>query len=100
VRRGTTPTIRVTTSIDISGFSRIVVTLKGDAEVDIEKDRLTFDGDNAKRFWFTLTQRETIDLGPVAEVQIRVVSAEGMARASDIGKLRFGRILKRGVLHA
>ena len=99
MRRGTTPTLRVTTTIDISQWARVIVTLKGDKQIDIEKDRLVFDENNPKRFWFTLTQKETLDVGALAEMQIRILSSDGVARASDIKTLRFGRILKWGVLN-
>ena len=49
MRRGTTPTIRLLTSEDLSAWDRVVVTLKGATEqLDFEKDRLEFSTDDDK----------------------------------------------------
>lgn len=97
MRRGTTPTLTFTPTIDVSGFARVVLTIMGsDRTLDIEKERMAFGDGNS--FTVTLTQEETLTLGGACEAQLRVASSDGSARASEIVSFRVGRILKNGVL--
>lgn len=97
MRRGTTPTLTFTPTIDVSGFARVVLTIVGsDRTLDIEKERMTFGEGNS--FTVTLTQDETLTLGGGCEAQLRVASSDGMARASEIVSFEVGRILKGGRL--
>lgn len=98
MRRGTTPTLTFTPTIDVSGFARVVLTIVGrDRTLDVEKDRMAFTGEG-NTFTVTLTQDETLSLGGPCEAQLRIVSSDGSARASEIVSFQVGRILKNGRL--
>lgn len=98
MRRGTTPTLTFTPTIDVSGYARVVLTIVGDRRtLDIEKDRMQFTGEGTT-FTVTLTQDETLTLGGTCEAQLRVASLDGSARASEIVTFDVGRILRNGRL--
>lgn len=104
MRRGTTPTLTITPTVlvdgeeqvlDLSGYDSVVLTFKnGGEEVDIAKDRLSFDEGVIA---VTLSQEETLAFCGFAEMQIRAMK-DGVAIASDIATVDFSRILMEGVL--
>lgn len=96
MRRGTTPTLTFTTDMDLTQFSRVILTLKGsNQQIDLEAERLSVASDSLS---CTLTQEETLRFKGSVEAQVRAISSEGTAVASDICKLDFKRILKEGVI--
>lgn len=103
MRRGTTPTIRVTVAdADITGM-RIYLTLEsGRTEITRENDSLEIsleDGDTV--ILCRLTQAETLAFKPGqrCEVQIRAIDNGGaVALASTIGSIPVDRILLDGEL--
>lgn len=99
MRRGTTPTI----SITVKGLSDIqidkayltlkqrgIVVEKTEADIEIDGDMLRA----------TLTQEETLGFmaGAKINVQLRVLSENGTAYASNIVTVPVGEILKDGVI--
>lgn len=104
MRRGTTPTIRLLTSEDLSGWDRVIVTLKGaTTQLDFEKDRLGFSEENGKYVAaLTLTQKETFELDKNFKIQVRMVSGkdeEEVAEATEIDTITLDPVLKDGVIH-
>lgn len=104
MRRGTTPTIRLLTSEDLSSWDRVIVTLKGaKTQLDFEKDRLGFSEEEGKYVAvLTLTQEETFELDKSFKIQVRMVSGEGaeeIADATEIDTVTIGPVLKDGVIH-
>lgn len=98
MRRGTTPTLNFTINNDLTGYARVILTLKGSGkQLDFESERLAVSSDSLS---VTLTQEETLGFRGNAEAQVRAVTSEGVAVASDICELDFGRILKEGVIDA
>lgn len=98
MRRGTTPTLVFTTDTDLTDYNRVILTLEcGGESFDFEGDRLGVTTDSLS---VTLTQAETLALGGIVEAQVRAVSTEGVAIASDICSLDVKRILKEGVINA
>lgn len=98
MRRGTTPTLTFKPSRDISGFARVVLTIKSSRRpLDFERDRMTFEDG---KFRITLTQEETLALCGPCEVQLRAVTSDGFAVASNIVSIDAERIIKQGVLEA
>lgn len=96
MRRGTTTTLSFTTTRDLSGFETVVLTIRNKGRnLDFWRDRLAFDEEG---FSLTLTQEETLSMAGTAEIQVRAVSADGVAVASDIAAVDVDRILKDGVL--
>lgn len=96
MRKGTTPLIKIHVNGDLTSFARVVVTMKGNKNTyDYENDRLSITEDTIS---FRMTQEETLSIGDNAEVQIRAVTADGVSISSGIGTVRFGRILKNGIL--
>lgn len=98
MRRGTTPTIPFQTSVDLSGYERVVLTIKSKGkakQVDIERDRLEFAEGG---FSVTLTQEETLAFSGKGECQVRFADASGYAGATSIAEIDFDRILKEGVI--
>lgn len=100
MRRGTTPTIPFEVSADLSGYARVVLTMRSRASgkrIDLERDRLSF---TEGGFEVTLTQEETLSMHGEAECQVRFADASGYAGATDIATVDFDRILREGVLDA
>ena len=97
MRQGTTPVIKLNVkNADLSQFARVVVTMKGNQNTyDFENDRLTITTDSVS---FRLSQEETFGVGDNAEIQIRAISSDGLAVASGVAIVRFGKVLKPGVL--
>lgn len=113
MRRGTTPTFRITVGQDVSGMSlylafkqrgeKVIVKRESEMAVSTE-DTIGSDGVTRTVTVLTvaLTQADTLKLKAreKCEVQLRAVRDGGStALASDIGTLSVGRILQDGELH-
>ena len=99
MRRGTTPTIKATVAgLQDIEIDEIFLTIK-QLGVEIEKTGgdIIVDGDEIST---TLTQQETLSLagGLRAAIQVRVLSRNGTAYATNIANLPVGIILKEGVI--
>ena len=107
MRRGTTPTIRITVDSDISELSihlalkcgRMLLEKKG-ADLDVSTDST---GQAVKTIVeCPLSQADTLGMsaGQKCEVQIRAIGANGaVALATNIGSIPVDRILQDGVLN-
>lgn len=96
MRRGTTPTITITTDIDLTNASNLFVTFKQGAYKRIEKtlEDVTVTEDSVS---FDLTQKETLllDAGVPVNVQIRATLGDSKL-ASNIMTTDVEAILKQG----
>lgn len=99
MRRGTTPTHIFTVEFDTSEITLLNVAYSQDGEVVVEKslDDCTIE---PNKIIVNLTEEDTLkftNLDSIVEIQLRV--GIGDARyASDIIKVRVGRLLKDGEL--
>lgn len=101
MRQGTTPTYTLT----ISGYDltdkTVFVTIKGKAKtITLTGERLSVSYDSGiSVIAFMLTQQETLAL-PLgqAEIQVRFIDAQGIAKATDIAPITIERILHNGVI--
>ena len=97
MRRGTTPTITCTVDYDFSTCEKVRLSVKsGCVRVDIDKANLAI---TATSIVATLTQEQTLSLtGVTASLQVRGVTADGIAVATDIKTLPIDAILDGEVL--
>ena len=100
MRRGTTPSIRITTNADLREAKQIWLTL-----VDAKKKELTIDKTGMTvgetELTAALTQAETLAFaeGKIS-VQLRALLADGTAIASNIVSAALADILKDGEINA
>lgn len=100
IRRATTPKQVFTFHIDdMSILDRILITYvqKGKIVLEREKDSLTIEDNTV---WFRLTQEETLSLRqkiPV-EIQVRALTNDGNALASNVFEVSVERVLNEEVL--
>ena len=96
MRRGTTPTITITTDIDLTPASNLFVTFKQGAYKRIEKtlEDVTVTEDSVS---FNLSQKETLllEAGTPVDVQIRASLGDSKL-ASNIMTTDVEAILKQG----
>lgn len=97
--RGTTPTLEFTIPFDTSQLSTAFVTLSQRGSIVLDK-ALSECGCEGNKLSVRLTQEETLELecDCITEIQIRAVTVNGDAIASDIMFERIDRILKDGVI--
>ena len=99
MNRGTTPTLVFDMPFDVSAFPKVWVTFgqQGREIFTIEKSACRITETSIET---TLTQDQTLKLkcGCNVEIQIRVLSSENVAMASNILKTSVDRILKDGVI--
>lgn len=105
ITRGTTPTITFTLTdddsktIDMSIYDELIVTIEDPQknQVDVKKDRFTFNEDFS--FDAKLTQEETLILrGGRLKVQLRAKAGDGTVIASCIQYCTMEEILKKEIL--
>lgn len=98
MRRGTTPTIIIDTEVDLTLYDAVWLTIEDNkgTEITIEDESLTITADSITA---TLTQEQTLALTAGAlYIQIRALSPDGIAIASDIMFCTLDSILKDGVI--
>ena len=99
MRRGTTPTITVSTDFDVDSCKSVWFTLRQrDVEITKEKGDMLITDDG---FSVTLTQEDTLKLdenGPDAGAQVRALTDTGQAFASNVVNIPIQQILKDGVI--
>lgn len=98
MRRGTTPTLKIRIKgADLSEFESIYVTIRqGNTEVTKTIDELEVGGDTIYAFF---TQEDTLKFHhSSAWVQMRAVTKDGLAVASNIRMIEMKDILKDGVI--
>lgn len=105
MRRGTTPTLRVTVDADITEY-KLYLALKTRGKLIVKSDELEVSTEAGDKGTVTviicrLTQEDTLAMqaGQKCEVQIRAVDKGGAtALASNIDTIPVERILQDGVL--
>ncbi len=101
--RGTTPTNRIKTDIDLTG-ARVILTYSQGGNVVFEKtgDDLTIEQTEDGKYEVStvLSQEDTLELKAdlKVRVQIRAIFENGNAIASNIMESTVGEILKDGVI--
>ncbi len=97
--RGTTPIVKCTLPFDVSILSYAYFTMAQNGRNIINK-KINCDGLEGTEIKIHLSQEETLKLkqNAQAEIQIRGVTRDGEAIASDIVTTFVGRILKDGVI--
>ena len=97
--RGTTPTLRFTLPFDTSTLEAVWVTIAQGGKVIINKTKVDCDLKGTD-ISVTLTQAETLALtaGNKTEIQLRVLTTDGLALASEIFRENTDYILKDGVI--
>lgn len=100
--RGTTPTVclALITSQDISEVEQMWVTFKTPAvEITYTGDEISVNTAE-KKIYVTMTQEETLSFGAGSvKVQVRYLTKDGKAFATDIEEVPVKTILMEGVLH-
>ncbi len=100
MRRGTTPTLKIRViGVDLSEFENIYVTIKQD-ETEVTKTsadyQLEVEGEIIYAF---LTQEDTLKFRhSCVWVQMRAVTKDGLAVASNIRMVEMKDVLKDGVI--
>ena len=96
--RGTTPTLKFTLPFDTSTLDAVWVTIAQGGKVIINKTKVDCDL-KGKDISVTLTQAETLALtADKTEIQMRVLTTDGIALASAIFREDTKCILKDGVI--
>ena len=97
--RGTTPTLKFTLPFDTSTLDAVWVTIAQGGKVIINKEKSDCDLKGTD-ISVTLTQTETLALtaGNKTEIQLRVLTTDGLALASEIFRENTDYILKDGVI--
>lgn len=100
--RGTTPTIifNINSDLDFEMLSQVWVTFKSQtAEVTKDMSEIKLDNENRK-IYVRLSQTETLQFNnQCAEAQIRFLTTDGTAFATNIVKLPVNAVLKGGIIH-
>ena len=97
--RGTTPTLKFTLPFDTSTLDAVWVTIAQGGKVIINKEKSDCDLKGTD-ISVTLTQAETLALtaGNKTEIQLRVLTTDGLALASEIFRENTDYIFKDGVI--
>ena len=97
--RGTTPTLKFTLPFDTSTLDAVWVTIAQGGKVIINKEKSDCDLKGTD-ISVTLTQAETLTLtaGNKTDIQLRVLTTDGLALASEIFRENTDYILKDGVI--
>lgn len=98
MRRGTTPTITITTDIDLTPASNLFVTFKQDGVVVFEKT-LSDVTVTEETVVVNLTQDETLALNTSAGLQFQIRASLGDNKvASNVMQTTVEKILKEGAI--
>lgn len=100
MKRGTTPTLKLkVTGIDVSILTSIYITLEqGIKELTKSGDDVVVDPEE-NALYIYLTQEETLDFKDGdAKIQLRAITDNDTAIASNIKTVPIGHILKEGVI--
>lgn len=99
--RLTTPQHIFTFPQDPAQYEKILVTMWQDGDIVLEKTEADMEFDSeSRKAWYKLTQEETRLFVPNKDVklQIRVLTAEGDAFASDIMPVKVHDVLNDSIL--
>ncbi|MGF6375129.1 hypothetical protein M2140_000163 [Clostridiales Family XIII bacterium PM5-7] len=89
MRRGTTPTLKLITEQDWTGYDLRLTLEEGSNEMTFENDRLTVE---ASVVYVALSQEETLSFNKSVQVQIKG-EKDGIVVATDIVKIKVLPIL-------
>ena len=96
MRRGTTPTITITTDVDLTPYGTVILTIRDSAgkQFDLSGEQLQITADKVQA---RLTQQQTLGMacGSI-QLQLRAAKANGTAIASNIMNTLAEAILKDG----
>lgn len=104
IRRGTTPTIKVTSEENLELFDEIYLVIKQETAsgYTLVEKRLTTDGVrvDSNHFNVKLTQEETLALqsGKKAEIQLKGKLTNGDVVTTDVTDVKIERVLKEEVI--
>lgn len=99
MRRGTTPTLKIKVKgIEVDRLKSIYITIRqGQKEVTKTVDDIGIEGENLLSV--PLAQEDTlIFMSGHVDIQLRAVTDNGVAVASNIKRMPMERILKEGVI--
>lgn len=99
MRRGTTPTLKIKVKgIDVTQLKSAYITIRqGRKELTKTNDDIEIQDGNI--ISVLLSQEDTLKfLGGHIDIQLRAVTCNEVAVASDIKRVPIGRILKEGVI--
>ena len=94
MRRGTTPTITITTDINLSEYT-VFVTLK---QGNISKDFTPYVEDYTLSVYLTQEDTLAFEGQKNVQIQVRAIDQSGNAIASNIMTTKVDEILKEGVI--
>lgn len=98
IRRGTTPTIHFTTTVEETDVGAIYITFEQSGEIICEKDDTAIVWDSTG-LSVVLSQEETLKFAPgLINVQIRVRLTSTLATATQILPLMVENVIKGGVI--
>lgn len=100
-RRGTTPTIVAKVPVDLTGYELHLSIGRGSKRVERREDEMEVtveDGSTVMRA--TLTQDETLAMraGSACPVQLRALSPDGVAVATNIKSFKVLEVTENGVI--
>lgn len=98
MRRGTTPTITITTDTNLTGYPTVILTIRDHSTggLDLQKSALSI---TATSVTVTLTQEQTLGFAAGdLRFQIRAVDSTGNAIASNYMYSRLDDVLKDGAV--
>lgn len=99
MRRGTTPTLKIKVKgIAITQLKTVYITIRqGQKELTKTNNDIEIEDGNVISVF--LSQEDTLKFfGGHVDIQLRAVTCNGVAVASDIKRIPIGRILKEGVI--
>lgn len=99
MRRGTTPTLKIKViGMDVALFKSVYITIKqGSKELTKTNGDIEIKDGNILSVF--LDQEDTLKfLGGHVDIQLRAVTDNGLAVASDIKRMSMERVLKDGVI--
>lgn len=99
MRRGTTPVITCTIiGADLTGSSVYVTIQQGGVEITVVNPQIETT-DTGCKITVILTQEQTLKLFKgIADIQVRWITSDETAHATDIKQLNVDKILKNGVI--
>ena len=98
IRRGTTPTIHFTTTVEQTDVSSLYITFMQGNDIILERNETEITWDETG-LYVVLTQDETLKFTPgLANVQIRAKMVSTLATATQILPLMVETVLKGGVI--
>ncbi len=100
MRRGTTPDFILTVNADLSDTQVFVTISQPRCKITLTGDQLSIESGEQSVVAFRLTQQNTLGLVEgKADIQVRFIDQNGIAKATDIGQIDVTKILLERVIH-